>query len=318
MARKTIIFETEADRRGFQLWIKNRFKTEDRCAEELFRCFPSSDPKNQYTKIYRIVKGFRRGVTPDHLSHIAKAAGITEEEAVAELFATIAEYKKSLKNVGESSSAPSEPITQPLGVLGLAQSSPTPASNQSIELVHTSGDNFLQSPDFPSTMVQLESKHYYRVLTEIVTGSAERKPLYVSVGTGDFVSPWIRRTCSDQTAPVQISDLVIVRLSDEVLASYLSKKLLDPEFLQKLTSNIRDMKTDSAVRKMGITVVERYWPHVSPFHGYLYGNRMLLGRWEVDEKNYFHVRTPLHDGDADHFPELFRQVSEAFKTALLC
>src|SRR5262245_26761676 len=62
------------------------------------------------------------------------------------------------------------------------------------------------------------AESYMKVLTKLVIESNERQSLFVSIGTGDFLAPWLTRLYTEQSASgknktPRISKLVIKRLS---------------------------------------------------------------------------------------------------------
>jgi hypothetical protein len=167
----------------------------------------------------------------------------------------------------------------------------------------------------PPTKVKIyrDSREYFDQLTKMVTSAeAVRQPLYVSVGTADFVSGWITRICREQPETVQITELVIVRMSDARIRSLEKQGLLQKGFLQTLKANIRVMTTDSVLRQRAIRVLERHWKGQSPFHGYCYGTRVLVGTWAADADGKISVKTPLHDTDETNDPEVVSRVRRAF------
>lgn len=167
----------------------------------------------------------------------------------------------------------------------------------------------------PSTKVKVyrDSREYFNQLTKMVTSAeAVRQPLYVSVGTADFVSGWITRICREQSEPIQITELVIVRMSDARIRSLEKQELLQKGFLQTLKANIRVMMTDSVLRQRAIRVLERRWKGQSPFHGYCYGTRVLVGKWAADADGKISVKTPLHDTDEKNDPVVVSDVRRAF------
>lgn len=158
--------------------------------------------------------------------------------------------------------------------------------------------------------VYLTSDQVYSVLTALVTSAdTEPKSLYVSVGTADFVCPWIKRIATEWHQRILITELVIVRMRDEVIRALEERGLLEPGFLKALEGNIKAMATDDAVVEKGIKVVERFWENRPPFHGYLYGSRVLVGKWETDSTGRLHVRTLVYDTSD---PEEVARVRKAF------
>ena len=61
----------------------------------------------------------------------------------------------------------------------------------------------------------LNSTEVYDALTKMVTESKSKNDLHVSIGEGDFLVSWIRRTCEHHPGKVKIGRLFMpVRLAE--------------------------------------------------------------------------------------------------------
>lgn len=161
--------------------------------------------------------------------------------------------------------------------------------------------------------VHRNSDECYAILTACVTDPVVRpQPLFVSVGTADFVSGWLTRICRERVEPIKISELVIVRMRDELIGQMEKQGELEKGFRHQLKANLRVLRTDSQIRQKGIRVIEKLWEHRPPFHGYCYGSRVLIGHWSADSSGKLHVKTPLFDTTEALDPEHVAGIRRAF------
>lgn len=162
------------------------------------------------------------------------------------------------------------------------------------------------------------SKTYNRVLTGLVTRSNQLQPLFVSIGSGDFVASWLTRLYSEENITVEnkipkINKLVIKRLAYPLIDKLEKIDVLEPGFRDATESNIRILRNDPFLKRERVTVEEREWQSLPPFHGYLYGDRLLIGPWMVNQAGYLHVKTPLWETNQRHFPGRLSMAREFFE-----
>lgn len=138
---------------------------------------------------------------------------------------------------------------------------------------------------------------YTDVLTRLVTDTVEPQPLYVSVGHADFVSQWLDRLYRETgqiggTEP-RITRLIVKRLSDDAIGKLEEVGALSSGFGEKLASNLKTIRSNPGITRNRVEIQERFWIGLPPFHGYLFGDRLLIGPWSVDEAGHLHVQTPI-------------------------
>ena len=161
------------------------------------------------------------------------------------------------------------------------------------------------------------SKKYNEILSNFVMSSDQPQPLFVSIGSGDFVSSWLTRlyheySITGENKP-KINKLVIKRLTYSQIDMYEQIGILQPGFRVAAESNIQILQNDPLLKREGVTVEEREWKSLPPFHGYLYGDRLLIGPWMVNEAGQLHVKTPLWETNQRNFAGRHAMIRELFE-----
>ena len=135
------------------------------------------------------------------------------------------------------------------------------------------------------------------VLTDLVRSVREPQPLFLSVGSADFVAPWLERlyTAADDAASKepQISRLILKSLDYALIDRLEGAQVLPPGFGVKLKTNIATIKAIPGIRRNHVKVEERTWTRLPPFAGFLFGDRLLVGPWAVDDDGFLHVRVNI-------------------------
>ncbi|MBE5228785.1 MAG: hypothetical protein IM550_11540 [Microcystis sp. M54BS1] len=159
------------------------------------------------------------------------------------------------------------------------------------------------------------SEQYYAILTDIVTKKDILNDLYVSIGEGDFVYAWITRIFHEANLDKKpkISRLILKRLSDELIDIYISTNRLSINFKNKINRNLEFILEDEQLRQNNVEIEIKYWHTFPKFHGYLYGDDMLLGEWANDAKGYIHVKSPLYYTNRQFFPKQYDFIKNIFE-----
>jgi hypothetical protein len=145
---------------------------------------------------------------------------------------------------------------------------------------------------------RLTSEQYAKSIKDEITQTKHPCPLRVSIGTGDFVSPLIKRLFAEASLNGQkdmprVSVIILKRLADDAATKMESLGILEPGFVEAMHANIRGLREDAHLRQAKVEVEERIWKHLPLFHGHVFANRLLIGPWVVGPKGFLHVRGPL-------------------------
>ena len=160
--------------------------------------------------------------------------------------------------------------------------------------------------------VYRNSDEVYPAITKLVTSAKQKHPLLVSIGEGDFVQSWLSRICEEHQSHVQISRLVLARIRTDLAEVLEEQGLLRSEFRSSMLANIEALRADPGVQRADIQVEVRTWSGLPPFHGWLFGDRMLIGRWSVNDAGELHVKTPVFDTDTRSDPAGHTFARDAF------
>lgn len=159
---------------------------------------------------------------------------------------------------------------------------------------------------------------YTKALTNAVSEQKHDGTLYVSVGTGDFLTPWIRRLYAESVTDTKcprIQRLIVKHIDLDKARGLEALKILEPRFVDKLQLNIETLQSDLALKSYGIEVEVRHWPTMPFFHGYLVGKEFLIGHWQFGHGGQLHVRTPLFKSSEEKLPSVYKFVKEQFEEA---
>lgn len=159
---------------------------------------------------------------------------------------------------------------------------------------------------------------YTSSLTKLVSVKGEDRTLFASVGTGDFLAPWLTRLYSEHAAQPEkkrprLNRLVIKHLDEKLARSLESLHVLEEGFWDALQANLRKVRNDPYVKRYGVVIDVHSWQQVPPFHGYLCQNRILVGPWMVNEAGHLHVKTPLFEADRKAVPQQHEFVRKQFE-----
>ena len=120
---------------------------------------------------------------------------------------------------------------------------------------------------------------YDMALTRMVSHSKELHDLYCSVGTADFIVPWLQRLYRHAEAtykPVPKIQRILIRHLPYALIESLSRcEVLDSEFGARLRSNISTLAKDPIISNCGVEIDIRPWKRLPAFHGHLYSQDFL-------------------------------------------
>jgi hypothetical protein len=176
----------------------------------------------------------------------------------------------------------------------------------------TSGWNiFHRGPRVYSESVESEG-----ALTRTVCRSKELHDLCCSVGTADFVVPWLQRlyrNAESNHKPAPKIQRVLIRHLPYALIEELSRcGVLDSEFGTRLRGNVSNLINDSVISSHGARVEVRPWSQLPPFHGHLYSQDLIVGVWSIDSAGRLHVQTPMTHLSGDRFADRIAAARRTF------
>jgi hypothetical protein len=157
---------------------------------------------------------------------------------------------------------------------------------------------------------------YTKALTDAVAKQNNDGILYVSVGIADFLTPWIRRLCSENminAGGVKIRQIVVKHIHLDLAQQLESIGMLESNFVEKLKLNIGTLQSDPSLKCYNIETVVRPWKTMPFFHGYLLGGDFLIGHWQVGHGGHWHVRTLLFKSDDKKLPNVHAFVKKQFE-----
>lgn len=158
---------------------------------------------------------------------------------------------------------------------------------------------------------------YPQQLSALVQSSGTKTPLYVSVGTGDFLTPWLTRLYSEPATSLdkptaRIERLSVKHIELQAAARFEAAQVLEPNFVRKLELNLNTLKTDSDLVTHGVTLDTSTWQRLPLFHGYLFDDQFLIGPWRVGPSGYLHARTPLYKSSRRDLPNVYNFLQSVF------
>lgn len=158
---------------------------------------------------------------------------------------------------------------------------------------------------------------YTGALTSLVTRSREEQSLFVSVGEADYLAQWLGRLYQEPrqagSREPRISKLIIKRLSDPVISRLQEADVLRQGFGEGLRANLQTLRSIPGIIRNRVEIEERLWNRLPSFHGYLFGDSVLVGPWAVDEAGYLHVQTPLLETKRAAAPSHYEWVRSQFE-----
>lgn len=145
--------------------------------------------------------------------------------------------------------------------------------------------------------VYSEAAEYDTALTQAVSRASESHDLYCSVGTADFIVPWLQRLyrhAEINYKPAPRIHRVLVRHLPYGLIDDLSRcGALDGEFGSRLGANILSLEKDPVIGSHGVEIEVRPWKRLPAFHGHMYSQDLLIGLWSIDSGGHLHVQSPV-------------------------
>jgi hypothetical protein len=164
--------------------------------------------------------------------------------------------------------------------------------------------------------VYSEVAEYDMALTRAISRSKEPHDLCCSVGTADFIVPWLQRLYRHAEANFKPSpkiQKILIRHLPYKLIEELSKcGVLDSGFGNTLRSNVFNLTNDSVIGNHGVKIEVRPWGQVPPFHGHLYSLDFLVGLWSIDSAGRLHVQTPITHLKGERFADRLAVARKAF------
>lgn len=119
------------------------------------------------------------------------------------------------------------------------------------------------------------------------------RTLYVSAGTASVVAsflPRIFRGVREEQRP-KLARVVVLHLSKAACRKLREASLLDADFQHLLDTNLRQL--EEGLSPYGVRVERRSTNNVPPWHGFLLGDHLLRGRWQVGASGLLDVHTAL-------------------------
>jgi len=160
------------------------------------------------------------------------------------------------------------------------------------------------------------SDEFYSELTKIVTTSAVKQDLLISIGEGESLTDWVLRIIGEAHSGrgnlPKIRTIIIKRLSDAFCDVLMRDGVLHPDFKSRMLTNLKYLQQSRHLALYGINVEITCWDRLPRFHGFIYDKRFIINNWRVDPNGYLHVRTNLIDYHADAQPDLFEEIIESF------
>lgn len=156
---------------------------------------------------------------------------------------------------------------------------------------------------------------YTKELTNAVLDTSHDGTLHVSVGTADFVTPWLTRLYAEAVhggPSPNFNHLVIKHLNFDKASQLEKAGAFKTNFVAKLKMNIEALQTDPAIKAAGIACDTREWPVLPLFHGYLVGAWFLIGQWLVGQGGQLHVRTSLYKSTEKQLPNIHAFLRSSF------
>jgi hypothetical protein len=155
---------------------------------------------------------------------------------------------------------------------------------------------------------------YAQRLEALVTSSnIPRQPLYVAIGSGDFVSSWLPRLIEKfrrNRRAVRVSSLTILSLAENISREMEANGELAAGFSDRMLNNIEALKNSF----LG-PFEWRVWQSHPVFHGYVYSNSALVGNWARSERGHLDVMTSLEEIRTGFKGDKFDGYKEAFRNA---
>lgn len=161
-----------------------------------------------------------------------------------------------------------------------------------------------------------EAAEYDMALTQAVARSKEPHDLCCSVGTADFIVPWLQRLYRhaemNHKASPKIQRVLIRHLPCSLIEELSRCAVLDGDFSSRLQGNIYALTNDSVLSSHGVGIEVRPWKKLPPFHGHLYSQDFLAGVWSIDSAGHLHVQTPLTHLAGDRFADRLAAARRTF------
>jgi uncharacterized protein YnzC (UPF0291/DUF896 family) len=148
---------------------------------------------------------------------------------------------------------------------------------------------------------------------ELAKRNKEKKILYASIGTAE-VTVLMRRWYAEQTSSSiypRFESIELIRMSDNVIETLTLQGLITLGFRERLSSNIQTIK--EMCNEQDITFIERSWPKLPVFHGYLYGENAFVAPWIIDRKGFLAHHTLLQRLSKDKHLQEIENYRELFK-----
>lgn len=161
-------------------------------------------------------------------------------------------------------------------------------------------------------------QEYTDRLSKLVQSPGPNSTLYVSVGTADFVTPWLTRLYAEpavglQTSAPRLDALVLKHIDLNAAEALEAAGALEPRFVERLRLNMEDLQREgSDLTKRAVRFKTCLWKLLPFFHGYLFEDTFLIGPWRVGHGGHLHVRTPLVQGSAKELPNVYQYLRTAF------
>jgi len=126
------------------------------------------------------------------------------------------------------------------------------------------------------------------ILTKIVTGK-DRNELWIFGGEFDFASAWLSRLSDEELfSSLSIERVVCVAIAPTKAKKLIRVGLLEKDFIQRMKSNLRVIE-----RCFSKSIEYRYWNEHPLFHGFRFGNNLIIGTWQINRNQQLTWRTKV-------------------------
>jgi DNA-binding CsgD family transcriptional regulator len=163
--------------------------------------------------------------------------------------------------------------------------------------------------------VMLNSQRDYDwFLSRLLEESKEATGWYICIGEGDWSYAWLSRVFAEKQQASgnkpQIDGIYVKHLSPEVAENLEENGILKKGFYKRMMENIEGLRHLSEVQGIDFGVSYYEEDDVPKWHGHLYGNYVLRGKWVKTDAGNISVHTALEaipstDGEFSDMKEYF-------------
>jgi adenosylhomocysteine nucleosidase len=140
-----------------------------------------------------------------------------------------------------------------------------------------------------------------RILSDMIE-RINSETLIIVIGEGDVFYPWLRRMYEGlgPRSP-RFKRIVVHRLSDSSIKKLIGRGDLPQQFEARLIRNMGSL--ENLCQQKGVSLRFHSWDDLPPYHGFLYGDEALVGRWGRNGDGMLNVDTVLRYYTVTTHPE---------------